>query len=49
MSPSQGRILGGGEGGDCLLESIFNESIICEINISNFFNVDHFIMKSNYT
>jgi hypothetical protein len=31
-------------------ESVFKESIIrvCEIHITNFLNVDHFITKSNY-
>jgi hypothetical protein len=30
-------------------ESVFKELILCEIRISNFFNEDHFITKSNYT
>jgi hypothetical protein len=43
-----GRILGVRGKGVIPLESVFKELIICEIHISNFFNVDNFIIKSNY-
>jgi hypothetical protein len=44
-----GRILGGERRGDRPPppESVFKELIICEIHISNIFNLDHFITKSN--
>jgi hypothetical protein len=29
-------------------ESVHKELILCEKHISNFFNADHFITKSNY-
>jgi hypothetical protein len=44
---NHGRILGG-EGAISPPKSVFEELIICEIHISSFFNVDHFITKSNY-
>jgi hypothetical protein len=39
---------GGGERAIVYPDSVFKDFIICEAYISNFFNVDHFIMKYNY-
>jgi hypothetical protein len=43
-----GRVLGEGRRGDRPPESVFEEPIISEIHISDFFNMNHFITKANY-